>query len=160
MPMPRAPSESTNPAASAYTSLQTYEKYAPQNAYSLDQDTYFWGKNPTQGDEFAVIFNNPVALKKVKVETGHPFQKNDYLRHGVLEASPTLMATPASALGRCNCTNYVTLGNFTEGSLEVNNLKLNFPVKCLRIRITKTQEEWLIVYQIAVDIWKEGETTQ
>ena len=67
-----------------------------------------------------------------------------------------LLAMPASTSARCNCTDYVTLGNITEqGTIEVNNIKLKFPVKCLTIRIIKKQEEWLIIYQIAVDIWKD-----
>ena len=86
MPIPKTHPESTNPPAHAYTSLQTYDKYIPQNAYSHQQDSYFWGKHPKEGDEFQIIFDNPVNLKKVNVESGHPFQKNDYLRHGVLEA--------------------------------------------------------------------------
>ena len=153
MPMPQR--ESNNPPARVYTTLQTYDKYAPQNAYSNKQDSYFWGKDPKEGDEFFIILNQPVKLKKISIETGHPFQKNDYLRNGVLEASPKLITAPSSPSGKCNCTDYVTLGNFTHGAIDLHDLKLEFPVKCLRIRLTKRQEEWLIVYQIAIDTWKD-----
>ena len=136
--------------AHLYTTLQVYQKYAPQNAYSNKQDSYFWGKDPKEGDEFSIILNQPVKLKKISIETGHSFQKNDYLRNGVLEASPKLISTPATASGKCNCTDY-----FTHGVVDLQDLKLELPVQCLRIRLTKGQEEWLIIYQISIDIWKD-----
>ena len=153
MSMPQK--ESDNPPAHLYTTLQIYQKYAPQNAYSNKQDSYFWGKDPNEGDEFSIILNQPVKLKKISIETGHSFQKNDYLRNGVLEASPTLISTPSTTSGKCNCTDYVPLGNFTHGVVDLHDLKLEFPVKCLRIRLTKGQEEWLIIYQISIDTWKD-----
>ena len=69
MSMPQK--ENDNPPAHLYTTLQVYQKYAPQNAYSNKQDSYFWGKDPKEGDEFSIILNQPVKLKKISIETGH-----------------------------------------------------------------------------------------
>ena len=160
MPMPMALPDSDNPKANVFTSLDSYEKYYPGNAYSSETGQYFWGKNPRKGDEFFVIFDSPEKLKRITIETGHPFQKNDYLRNGVVEVSPTLLSAPSAGhSGRCNCTNYISLGEFAQGRLDATNLKdtVTFPVKCLRIRVTANQDEWVIIYHIAVYVLKQEE---
>ncbi len=148
--------EGDNPDASCFSSILPYSKYSPDKAYSSTGDSYFWGKTPAKGDEFCVVFRDPAKLIRVHIDTGHPFQKNDFLRSGVLEVSPTLISTPATSLGRCNCSNFTQIAVFRDGVVDLKSLQLDFPVKCMRIRVTQDQEEWLIVYHIAVNVFKES----
>ncbi len=145
-------SSNSNPEARCYTNMLQYQHYLPEHAYNQNPDEYFWGKTPKAGDEFTVVFTEPVQIQAVRIETGHPSQKNDFLRKGVLEASQTLSSRPPTALEKANCDNYVLLGNFTSGKTELREPKLKWAVKCLRIRVVEAQEEWLIISSIDLDV--------
>ena len=129
-------------------------------AYTEGLKNYFWGKNPKINDTFFVLFTKPVTLAKLAIETGHPLQRNDYLRHGQVDVSLSAIMTDVTQPVACQCKDYVTLGKFQEGRFEQTKLDsiINFPVKCLRILITKSQEEWIIIHQIAVSVKKNIKT--
>ncbi len=140
-----------NPPALLYSNITHYKHYLPYNAYSNNKDEYFWGKTPKANDTFLVVFRTALPLNKVSIETGHQLQMNDYLRHGQVDVSPGLDLT---SNGGTKCHNYQYLGVFVDGHFEDNNLqsKVSFPIKCLRILVTKSQEEWLIIHKILVQI--------
>ena len=151
---PKPQKEGNNPPAALHTSLAPYQQHSPENAYQGAAGTFFWGKTPQKNDHYTVVFNQPQKVEKVAVETGHFFQRNDFLRKGVLEVSSSLKKVVVDPK-KPECEQYQELGQFNDGRVEVDHISKNVtsPLVCLRIRVTEPQEEWLIIHQIAV--WTE-----
>lgn len=138
-----------NPPAAVFTSMLVFENYEPSKAYSTATG-YFWGKNPTVGSIFSVVFHQPARVSRVRVQTGSNERRGDFLRAGVLE-----LGRGRRADGR-DCSVYTTVGSFEKGNLERRGLEKEAPnpVDCVRIRVTQSQSEWLIIQSI--DIWTAG----
>ena len=141
--------QSDNPPAVLYSSIEAFSMYVPQLAYS-SKPGYFWGKTPIMGDTFLVVFESPVRLSRVVIETGSETYPDDILRSGKLEASPVVMTVSLDSTPRC--TDYRFIGEFTNGKLDEGNLvsKLDFLTKCIQVTVTKSQQPWLLVREIAV----------
>ncbi|XP_031464376.1 alpha-1,6-mannosyl-glycoprotein 4-beta-N-acetylglucosaminyltransferase isoform X1 [Phasianus colchicus] len=135
-----------NPPAAVFTSMLVFENYEPSKAYSTAKG-YFWGKNPAAGSIFCVVFHQPARVTRVRVQTGSSERHGDFLRAGVLELGQRRRAD-----GR-DCSVYTTVGTFEKGNLERWELEKGAPnpVECVRIRVTQSQSEWLIIQSI--DIW-------
>ncbi|XP_038053883.1 alpha-1,3-mannosyl-glycoprotein 4-beta-N-acetylglucosaminyltransferase C-like [Patiria miniata] len=138
-----------NPPAVLYSSMEAFSMYTPQLAYS-SKPGYFWGKTPITGDTFLLVFESPAHLSRVVMETGSEKNPDDYLRSGKLEASPVVMMH--SLDGTPRCADYRSIGKFTDGRLDVSDLEttLDFKTTCLQITITKSQQQWLLIKEIAV----------
>lgn len=150
-----------NPNAFVFTTIDWYKDYTPDKAYTNEDNSFFWGKYPQKGQEFFLVFEKPWRLERIIIETGQRDKNEDLLYSGVLEASPNVVGElPDTNSGRCNCTDYVKLGEFNGGQLDLTNLKDNvtFPIKCLRIRLTENQDEWLIIYRIAIFVMKNNDS--
>ncbi|XP_056138301.1 alpha-1,3-mannosyl-glycoprotein 4-beta-N-acetylglucosaminyltransferase C-like [Lampris incognitus] len=137
-----------NPPASLYTNINVFENYDATKAYSSIADEYFWGKPPCTGDFFVIVFNKSTKISKIKIVTGIDDRQNDILHHGALEVGQKLVETKQ---GR-QCTSYITLGEFKRGTIEVHNVdhKIGFDMECIRIVITASQREWLIIRTISL----------
>ncbi|NXK23372.1 MGT4C acetylglucosaminyltransferase, partial [Arenaria interpres] len=135
-----------NPPAALFTSMSVFENYEPLKAYSAVQG-YFWGKDPTAGSVFSIVFQQPAKVTRVRVRTGSEERREDFLHAGVLELGRQRWAD-----GR-DCSAYTTVGTFEKGTFERRGLEkaLPSPVECVRIRVTRDQSEWLIIQSI--DIW-------
>ncbi len=133
-----------DPPALIHTTMEHFQHFIPQNAYSSNTNVFFWGKTPKVNDTFTVIFKESIKLKHVKIQTGHDIQRNNFLERGSVEVSPA-SAMPSGDKSMCH--SYIHLGEFVDGHYEDKAIqqKLRLPVKCLRIRITKTQKEWIII---------------
>lgn len=68
---------------SLYTNMSVFENYDASKAYS-SVDDYFW-KPPSTGDVFVIIFEKPIVIKRIKVNTGTEDRQNDILHHGALD---------------------------------------------------------------------------
>nr|XP_033806927.1 alpha-1,3-mannosyl-glycoprotein 4-beta-N-acetylglucosaminyltransferase C [Geotrypetes seraphini]XP_033806928.1 alpha-1,3-mannosyl-glycoprotein 4-beta-N-acetylglucosaminyltransferase C [Geotrypetes seraphini]XP_033806929.1 alpha-1,3-mannosyl-glycoprotein 4-beta-N-acetylglucosaminyltransferase C [Geotrypetes seraphini]XP_033806930.1 alpha-1,3-mannosyl-glycoprotein 4-beta-N-acetylglucosaminyltransferase C [Geotrypetes seraphini]XP_033806932.1 alpha-1,3-mannosyl-glycoprotein 4-beta-N-acetylgluco len=136
-----------NPPASLNTNMNVFENYEPSKAYS-SIDEYFWGKPPSSGDFYQIIFENPIKISKIKVCTGTEDRQNDILHHGILEVGERITGTKS---GR-HCSTYLRLGEFRQGNFEISDvdLKVLFDIDCMRILVTKSQKEWLIVRSISI----------
>nr|XP_054298426.1 alpha-1,3-mannosyl-glycoprotein 4-beta-N-acetylglucosaminyltransferase C isoform X4 [Pongo pygmaeus] len=136
-----------NPPASLYTNMNVFENYEASKAYS-SVDEYFWGKPPSTGDVFVIVFDNPIIIKKIKVNTGTEDRQNDILHHGALEVGENVMPSKQ----RRQCSTYLRLGEFKNGNFEMSgvNQKIPFDIHCMRIYVTKTQKEWLIIRSISI----------
>ncbi|XP_051238791.1 alpha-1,3-mannosyl-glycoprotein 4-beta-N-acetylglucosaminyltransferase C-like isoform X3 [Dicentrarchus labrax] len=137
-----------NPPASLYTNINVFENYDATKAYSSIVDEYFWGKPPCTGDFFVIIFNKSIKISRIKIVTGTEDRQNDILHHGALEVGQKSVETKQ---GR-QCSSYITLGEFKGGSIEVNNVdhKIGFDIECVRIVVTASQKEWLIIRTISL----------
>ncbi|XP_035646186.2 alpha-1,3-mannosyl-glycoprotein 4-beta-N-acetylglucosaminyltransferase C-like isoform X1 [Oncorhynchus keta] len=136
-----------NPPASLYTNIQVFENYDATKAYS-SVDEYFWGKHPSTGDFFVIILHKPTQISKIKIVTGTDDRQNDILHHGALEVGEKLVGTKR---GR-QCSSYITLGEFKFGNIEVQDVdhKIAFDIECVRIVVTASQKEWLIIRTISL----------
>ncbi|KAJ3596321.1 hypothetical protein NHX12_002730 [Muraenolepis orangiensis] len=145
-----------NPPASLHTNINVFENYDATKAYSNIVDEYFWGKPPFTGDFFVVIFNKSTKISKIKIVTGSDDRQNDILHRGALEVGQRLVE---SKQGK-QCTSYITLGEFRNGCIEVQNVhhKISFEVQCIRIVVTASQKEWIILRTISV--WTAQPITQ
>ncbi|XP_055091436.1 alpha-1,3-mannosyl-glycoprotein 4-beta-N-acetylglucosaminyltransferase C isoform X6 [Symphalangus syndactylus] len=136
-----------NPPASLYTNMNVFENYEASKAYS-SVDEYFWGKPPSTGDVFVIVFENPITVKKIKVNTGTEDRQNDILHHGALDVGENILPSKQ----RRQCSTYLRLGEFKNGNFEMSgvNQKIPFDIHCMRIYVTKTQKEWLIIRSISI----------
>ncbi|CAL8360068.1 unnamed protein product [Lota lota] len=137
-----------NPPASLHTSISVFESYDVARAYSSVADEYFWGKPPVTGDFFVIVFNESTKISRIKIVTGSDDRQNDVLRHGALEVGRRLAASKRGQ----QCTSYITLGEFKDGRVEVHDVhrRVGFDVQCVRIVVTASQQEWLIVRTISL----------
>ncbi|MEE6492915.1 hypothetical protein FKM82_016671 [Ascaphus truei] len=139
-----------NPAADVFTSIPSFESYHPGRAYG-SADGYFWGKSPAAGNYFTIAFQKPVRLARVSVRTGSEERKMDSLHQGRFE-----VGNQQDKNGK-DCSNYIQIGSFEEGRFEKKGLEdmVTFPVACIRIYVTQSQNEWLIIQSI--NVWtKQG----
>ena len=147
----RAHSDSNNPPAKIYSNITPFSMYLPNLAYS-NQPGYFWGKAPiSAGDYLLVVFDQPTRLRRVVVETGSESHPQDVLQAGVLEASKNKLSS--TGVGTPVCTDYEKLGKFNDkGRIDVDGLELtlSYKIVCLRVTLTRSQVQWLVVQEIAV----------
>nr|XP_009665613.1 PREDICTED: alpha-1,3-mannosyl-glycoprotein 4-beta-N-acetylglucosaminyltransferase C-like isoform X2 [Struthio camelus australis] len=140
-----------NPPAALFTDMAVFENYEPLKAYSTAEG-YFWGKAPADGSVFCIIFQQPVRITRIRVRTGSIERQGDFLHAGILE-----LGWQRRADGR-DCSVYASVGIFEKGAFERQELEkgLSDPVECVRIRVTQSQSEWLIIQSI--DIWTASST--
>ncbi|CAK6954556.1 alpha-1%2C3-mannosyl-glycoprotein 4-beta-N-acetylglucosaminyltransferase C [Scomber scombrus] len=136
-----------NPPANLYTNINVFENYDATKAYST-VDEYFWGKPPSTGDFFVIVFNKSTKISKIKISTGSDDRQNDILHHGALEVGEKLVGTKKGK----QCSSYITLGEFKNGNIEVQDVdhKIAFDIECVRIVVTASQKEWLIIRSISL----------
>ncbi|XP_034734920.1 alpha-1,3-mannosyl-glycoprotein 4-beta-N-acetylglucosaminyltransferase C [Etheostoma cragini] len=127
--------------------INVFENYDATKAYST-VDEYFWGKPPTTGDFFVIVFNKSTKISKIKIATGSDDRQNDILHHGALEVGEKLVGTKKGK----QCSSYITLGEFKNGNVEVQDVdhKIAFNIECVRIVVTASQKEWLIIRSISL----------
>ncbi|XP_063062341.1 alpha-1,3-mannosyl-glycoprotein 4-beta-N-acetylglucosaminyltransferase C [Engraulis encrasicolus] len=137
-----------NPPATTTTNINVFEGYVAAKAYS-SVDEYFWGKAPSTGDVFIVTLHQPAKISRIRVATGTDERRDDVLRHGALEVGEKAVGTKK---GGRQCSAYVTLAEFKDGSVEVADVdrKISFDVECVRIVVTAGQKDWLIIRSISL----------
>ncbi|XP_048409530.1 alpha-1,3-mannosyl-glycoprotein 4-beta-N-acetylglucosaminyltransferase C-like isoform X2 [Stegostoma tigrinum] len=136
-----------NPPATIYTSLKVFENYDPKKAYS-NGDEYFWGKSPSTGDYFTIVFMKPMNVTRIHVVTGSEDRHNDILHSGILEVGKNLKVTQKGK----DCSDYVKLNAFQKGLFDKKDINtvIDFSVDCVRIFITNSQKDWLIIRSISI----------
>ncbi|XP_061780764.1 alpha-1,3-mannosyl-glycoprotein 4-beta-N-acetylglucosaminyltransferase C-like isoform X1 [Nerophis lumbriciformis] len=136
-----------NPPASLHTNIDVFENYAAAKAYST-VDEYFWGKPPSTGDFFVVVFNKSARIRRIQVVTGTEERRSEILHRGALEVGQR------SVRGKQDrqCSSYITLGEFKDGKIEAVDVdrKIGFDIECVRIVVTAAQKEWIIIRTISL----------
>ncbi|KAJ7331850.1 hypothetical protein JRQ81_014030 [Phrynocephalus forsythii] len=133
-----------NPPADMVTDIVTFENYLPNKAYSNMAD-YFWGKAPSAGNTFTIVLKKAARISHIQIRTGSEQRPGDYLRAGLVE-----LGTQKHKL---KCATYTPVGRFEHGKFDAQNLesKTASAPECVRITVTKSQTEWLIIS--SVNIW-------
>nr|XP_016848861.1 PREDICTED: alpha-1,3-mannosyl-glycoprotein 4-beta-N-acetylglucosaminyltransferase C isoform X2 [Anolis carolinensis] len=132
-----------NPPADLVTDIVTFENYLPYKAYSNMAD-YFWGKAPTAGSYFTLVFKQAAPIVRIQIHTGSEHHQDDYLRAGLVE-----LGTEKS---KQHCIKYTPIGRFENGHFDRGNLEnstASVP-ECMRIMVTEGQSEWLIISSISI----------
>ena len=82
------------------------------------------------------------------MNTGTEDRQNDILHHGALDVGGNIRYFKQNR----QCVTYIKLGEFRNGNFEVSdvNQKIPFDIHCMRIYVTKTQKEWLIIRSISI----------
>uniref|UniRef100_A0A8C8SH64 Alpha-1,3-mannosyl-glycoprotein 4-beta-N-acetylglucosaminyltransferase C n=2 Tax=Pelusios castaneus TaxID=367368 RepID=A0A8C8SH64_9SAUR len=134
-----------NPPAVMFTDIDTFENYLPSNAYSTVPE-YFWGKAPSAGTHFTVVFHQAARISRLRVLTGSAQRQSDYLHAGVVELGSQLQRNGKG------CMTYTLVGAFEQGHFERSGLENNLDsaAQCVRILVTQSQSEWLIIRSISV----------
>ncbi|XP_032804684.1 alpha-1,3-mannosyl-glycoprotein 4-beta-N-acetylglucosaminyltransferase C-like [Petromyzon marinus] len=132
-----------NPAATFHTSIKVFEDYRPEKAYSTESG-YFWGKTPVAGDYFMLKFVEPQNIDVIEVLTSSFERKNDGLKAGLLQVGTNV--------DKQSCLSFITLGHFVHGEYRERNISTIVPFKigCIRINVTMTQTEWIIIRSISI----------
>ncbi|MFD0616256.1 beta-N-acetylglucosaminidase domain-containing protein [Paenibacillus sp. GCM10027629] len=119
------------------TTMGTYQTNSPAKMLDGNLNTYFWSNNsPAINDVIGVDLNEVRKVSKVQVLMSKSGSVNDYVHHGVLEYS----------VDGANWTQLATLEEKSEISVPLDNQKARF----VRIRVTGTQEYWVIVREFIV----------
>ena len=138
-----------NPSAIVSSSMSSGDKTRPENAYNKGSG-YFWAKGVKRDDFIIIKFRSITTIHKVFVETGSYLAPKDRLQSGVLQASFQNESKDREANDTTNCKDFETIGDFEVGRVKVS-LTGSRKVFCLRVLVTKNQNEWLFVREI--DVW-------
>lgn len=124
---------------------------------------WLWGKGVQNGNHITLVFTMEISLTAILVELGHSLHPKDVLKYGALEVaqSTTNPGVPAEAPhGRLeHCGRFSPLVHIDSQSMlywekgvsEPRNLPTaNGKVRCLRIMVLRTQQEWFILQRIQV----------
>lgn len=139
-----------NPPATVYTNMLFEAFFKPDNCYSTN-GTIFWSTRPGKANDWiTVAFSEPQLINKIEIETRTNTHPNDYIHHAKLEAS---LSSAVKGSGKPECDSNKVLGYFDNGNVRVNDVQSiteGQRVHCLSIILTKKQETWVIVKEIAV----------
>lgn len=136
-----------NPEATIFTSLSPWMSYKPSFAYFTSDNEMFWSTTPRIGDHYTVVFKTPQRIARIVVLTGKPRDMADHLQGGILELGTTVKAVSG---GKLACSNLSRIEKFVKGNIDIKVTKSVKPTKCLKVTITKQQDTWLIIREIAV----------
>ena len=147
-----------NPPAEIITNLKPHNSHLPEYAYS-SAESYFWAVNAEQDNYYEIIFYSFETVDSISVDTGimdmERHRLNDILHHGELQVSRHLNEDEHTKLHSVRCKNYSTVGIFEGGHVDVNlssDITNPFmPIRCVKIVITKSQQEWMILYKIVIN---------
>lgn len=127
------PKRKTKDGSTVSTSLGTYQDHWVELVYDDNPETFFWADRALKKDDHITIAFKQAMSGKVRVVTGGPSSENgDRLENGVLEVS-------------MDGKNWSEIANFVDGAASA---ALPEGSKHLRIRVTKPQNNWLILSEV------------
>ncbi|MBP1964896.1 beta-N-acetylglucosaminidase domain-containing protein [Paenibacillus aceris] len=119
------------------TTMGTYQTNTPAKMLDNNLNTYYWSDRPPAiGDVIGVDLNEVRSVTNVQISMTKTGSLNDFMHHGILEASSD----------GANWTALATLEELSSINIPVNNLKARF----VRIRATETQTPWVVVKEFTV----------
>ncbi|XP_034270047.1 alpha-1,6-mannosyl-glycoprotein 4-beta-N-acetylglucosaminyltransferase-like [Pantherophis guttatus] len=135
-----------NPPADIITDIGTFQDYTPSKAYS-SVIGYFWGKAPSAGNSFTLLFRQAAPIFRIQIYTGSQEYPDCYLHEGLVA-----LGTYKSHTSRPRCANYIPIGHFAKGNFDKQNLEnsTTFDPNCVHILVTNTQSDSLIISNISI----------
>jgi alpha-1,3-mannosylglycoprotein beta-1,4-N-acetylglucosaminyltransferase C len=141
-----------NPPAKLFTTLKISPEFPLELSYS-GNNGYFWSHSaPNVNDTIHVLFDKPQSIKRIVIHTGSREHPKDRLENARLDACLTVQMSNVNTI---ECYNMIFVGTFLNGNLTADSIQKilpNLKVACLQITVTKSQEWWAIVKEIAVFI--------
>lgn len=141
-----------NPQAQICTNIEQFEDFKASYAYNSSWPIhFFWGTKTKRDDYFSLKFERPQQISEVEVISGHREKRTDIIVDADLELGYTHFPWKQH-LSNCTCDIYKIYSKFSEGHSIISDKISNFenPVSCIRIRFTKMQKNWVIIYNIIV----------
>ncbi|XP_036389388.1 alpha-1,3-mannosyl-glycoprotein 4-beta-N-acetylglucosaminyltransferase C-like [Megalops cyprinoides] len=144
-----------SPPADVFTDIAPFEKYTPSKAYGATEG-YFWGKSPSAGSHFTIVLHKPAIFRRVSIRTGSQDRRKDMLESAEVEVGHKLEQTTQEP----KCSEYFKLGPLIEGQFDRNNIQegISSTLSCLRIKVTKSQQAWVIIETIKIWTLNENES--
>lgn len=119
------------------TTMGTYQSNTPDRMVDGNLNTYFWSNSsPAINDVIGVDLNEIQKVSNIQVLMGKSGSLSDYIHHGVLEIS-------------VDGANWTKIANLNEQS-EMNAAVDQQLARFVRIRVTDTQEYWVVVREFKV----------
>lgn len=143
-----------NPPADIHTNIANFQTNIPEKAYSQDS-SYFWGMSPIGSENyFLVAFHEPVLIARIDIRTG--LDGKDVLVFADVELGKTVVKTESGV----DCSGFHTLGSLKNGKFTEADVQKLVPeaMACLRLRVTASQPEWVIISNIQVWTVKSEKT--
>ena len=128
-----------------------FEKFTAEMAYNSG-DGFFWATKVDRHDTINVIFDKEQKyLTRIVVVTGNDQNPHDTLQSGSLLVGPNVTSVDVKT-GAAVCENMQQVATFSDGRAAVENLQnvVQFPVRCIQIRVDASQRQWVVFRRIAV----------
>ena len=142
---------SDDPSGKVFTNMVPFGENIPDLAYASGSG-FFWAKDPQVGQYYGVVLDSNEAVKRIYVETGTNAHPTDTLKEGKLEVG--FAKDSAQQVDKLSeCANWASIGEILAGRVEVENVMTftrNRSIRCFRVTITKPQQDWVALKQIAV----------
>lgn len=137
-----------NPPAKFETNMHMVNvtSYPPENVYK--NNSYFWASSLKKSQYFKIIFEKYWNISRLVISTGDVRTKKDILVSGILKIGELNEKQQEKS-----CQDLIQIGKFIEGEFDSLIQGLHFPninIKCLQIEVTRQQNQWLIIKDIAI----------
>eukprot|EP00930_Biecheleria_cincta_P055881 TRINITY_DN42131_c0_g1_i1.p1 TRINITY_DN42131_c0_g1~~TRINITY_DN42131_c0_g1_i1.p1 ORF type:complete len:1387 (-),score=248.39 TRINITY_DN42131_c0_g1_i1:9-4130(-) len=141
-----------HPVAFAFSSMDPYRWYTEDKAYPPGDPMGFWTSDtevpppdPTNSKQhsdafkyFQLMFKRPVDVVRIEIHQGRPGHEDDYMREAKLKVG-----------FERSCKTMDTILEMSK-PLEVWEGSLPQEVECLRIYLTKSQQQWIAIRDIVI----------
>ncbi|XP_063802134.1 alpha-1,3-mannosyl-glycoprotein 4-beta-N-acetylglucosaminyltransferase C-like [Pseudophryne corroboree] len=142
-----------HPPASCFSDIKVYKDNTPDNV-CFAGPSFFWGSDIKAGNYFTMTFNDAINIERISIITGTSQQPTDILRSGNVE----LGRQKVQSEGKKSCKLFSNIGKFENGtfSLDRINSAAGKSIDCLKIQVSASQAEWLIIQKVG--IWVRQDT--
>jgi alpha-1,3-mannosylglycoprotein beta-1,4-N-acetylglucosaminyltransferase C len=140
-----------NPPAKLFTTLIVNEEFPPSLAYSSEPGHFWSNGSPKENDTFSLFFESAQMIDKLVIVSGSNSHPKDIIHYGILEAG----VSTSSNGDKLDCEGLITLGQFQNGTLSIDSQTIRsklglVTIRCLQIRFTSAQLEWVVIKEIAI----------
>lgn len=135
--------EKANPPANITRDIEQFKAYDFNTLYrNREKAVPFWGVNIKGGQSITLVFHKPFLLQRLLITTGSCGMPQDILESGRVEISGI---PPQGSKNKCG--QFTKLASFHNGKIDLQNLseRVQSKINCLRILVTGSQKNWLIM---------------
>ncbi|XP_047441172.1 alpha-1,3-mannosyl-glycoprotein 4-beta-N-acetylglucosaminyltransferase C [Mugil cephalus] len=134
-----------NPSAEVYSDISVYKNHIPQLAWDAGEG-FFWGRAPEKGSYLTVVFTEPKFVTGILIQTGSGGK--DLLDSAQVELGHTVIVSDKDK----TCKEFQPVGTMENGNFQIQDMdkKYTSESSCLRIQVTATQKDWVIIQKIRI----------